>query len=84
MPPEVAELYMVRKMDKTAEPVSKWPFQSVTMLGLAILIFEIGDLLTGDPLSLNGAFKVGRWLLPLGAGLVAWGRSKAIKPLKWL
>lgn len=53
------------------------------MWGLFILAaFELADIATGDPFSLNGAIKMVLWAS--GTGLVLWGRSvKNIQPLKW-
>lgn len=47
--------------------------------GFAIVALEIAEILTGDPLSLNGYLK---WILFLsGSGLWLWGEIVASMPL---
>ena len=80
-----AKFYMVRGMtDATInsfEAVGKNPLKARRFWGFLILTLEIGDLMTGDPLSLNGAFKIALWLS--GSGLIVWGALAAKQRLTW-
>lgn len=60
---------------------TKNPLKSRRFWGFTILTLEIADLITGDPLSLNGGIKILLWLS--GSGLVIWGALDAKQKLTW-
>lgn len=53
----------------------KNPLKSKRFWGFIIVSLEIADLITGNPLSLNGFVKISLWIL--GSGLMIWGEITA-------
>ena len=63
------------------EDEGKNPLKAKRFWGFLILFLELGVLVTGDPLSVNGAFKIALWLS--GSGLIVWGALSAKQRLTW-
>ena len=80
---QTAKLHVVRGLmtEQTNDAIAlpKNPLKSRRFWGFVVVALEIAEILSGDPLSLNGYIK---WILfASGSGLWLWGELMAVQPI---